>query len=446
MPLLRQAVIPAYVLICIIFGGASNGGFVANAALQFVALAIMVWAFWSPARTSPGTSQRHLGWIALGACGIVALQFVPVPSALWEISSGRRELIEEAALIGLVYSPKFWSLSPYEALKSAVWVLPAAAVGIAMARLPDWKPAHVASAIIVGMVLSVIVGTVQITQGRDSPAYFYEITNRGSTVGFFANSNHLATLLLISLPMLFALVQSAQSSRSGTPSPPAALTGLGALFLVLAGLGINGSLAGFGLAGPVVLASLFIILRRRSHRRITGLALLSYLLGALVLLVTSGGQSLLNSGDLAGSAGGRATIWRNTWQAILDFLPFGSGLGTFTETYARYEDASAVTNVYINHAHNDYLELLAEFGILILPLLFAAAAWWIWRAKAAFQNPDAPFALAGSIGSGAVLVHSMVDYPLRTAAISTVFVVCICLMALSKRKAVDQTNGQNRVS
>ena len=56
--------------------------------------------------------------------------------------------------------------------------------------------------------------------------------------------------------------------------------------------------------------------------------------------------------------------------------------------------------------------------------------WWtgrtiaIWRA----ETPDY-FAMAATIASFAILAHSVVDYPLRTAAISALFAACCALMA-----------------
>jgi hypothetical protein len=61
--------------------------------------------------------------------------------------------------------------------------------------------------------------------------------------------------------------------------------------------------------------------------------------------------------------------------------------------------------------------------------------WWILSALSAWRSADAgPFARAASIASAAILVHSVVDFPLRTAAISTAFAMCLALMA--DRRAV----------
>lgn len=133
------------------------------------------------------------------------------------------------------------------------------------------------------------------------------------------------------------------------------------------------------------------------------------------------------------SADGRQVIWQSTAQAINDHLPLGSGLGTFAEVYPRYEDPAEVANFYINHAHNDYLELLLELGVLVVPLFLIFLAWWMRSVVRIWLSEGSnPFALAGTIASGLILVHSIVDYPLRTAAVSCIFSVSLCLMALPR--------------
>jgi O-antigen ligase len=126
----------------------------------------------------------------------------------------------------------------------------------------------------------------------------------------------------------------------------------------------------------------------------------------------------------------RQTSFALTVRAAHDYFPIGSGTGSFQPVYHMQEPLASVTTTFMNHAHSDWLELLLETGIVGLAFAALFLTWWgvrlraIWRAK----EPD-PFAQAAVIATAAIMLHSVVDYPLRTAALSAVFAACIGLMS-----------------
>ena len=71
-----------------------------------------------------------------------------------------------------------------------------------------------------------------------------------------------------------------------------------------------------------------------------------------------------------------------------EHIALGSGVGSFQRVYRHFEDHSAVTRTFANHAHNDYLELALETGIPGILLLVLFFYWWgsravpIWRTAA----------------------------------------------------------------
>ena len=66
-------------------------------------------------------------------------------------------------------------------------------------------------------------------------------------------------------------------------------------------------------------------------------------------------------------------------------------------------------------------------------LLIGFFAWWIRRASVIWRSAVADrFAQAATIASAAILVHSLVDYPLRTAALSAIFAGCLALMVQTR--------------
>jgi O-antigen ligase len=97
--------------------------------------------------------------------------------------------------------------------------------------------------------------------------------------------------------------------------------------------------------------------------------------------------------------------------------------------YQLYEDPARVTTTYVIHAHNDYAELALEMGVAGILLMVLFLGWWGRASWRAWLGDAGPYARAASIASAAILVHSLVDFPLRTAAISGVFAMCLALLA-----------------
>jgi O-antigen ligase len=322
------------------------------------------------------------------------------------------------------------SLAPDRTLASALWLLPAAAVMLGMLRL-GVRESWIGWTIVSATALSVLVGTLQVAGGHDSIWYLYEITNYGVTVGFFANANHMATLLVSTLPFLGALYMFARR-RGRTAQKLAGLSLIlgGLLVMLLVGLVINGSLAGVGLAVPVAGATLLLMLRRRKMP-VWALAAVLLLTAASVSAVFSGRfDNNLFSDEAPGDVVSRHTTFAASFEAVKDYFPFGTGIGTFRPVYRMYEDPDRVTTTYINHVHSDWIEIVLETGLLGLALLLIFLVWWtkrtllVWRAA----EPDY-LARAATVASATIMAHSLVDYPLRTAAIGAIFAACCAIMA-----------------
>ena len=92
------------------------------------------------------------------------------------------------------------------------------------------------------------------------------------------------------------------------------------------------------------------------------------------------------------------------------------------------------TNVFVNHAHSDYLEVFAETGLLGAVLILAFLAWWGLRSARAWRDarPDGYWTQAASVVVGIILAHSLVDYPIRTPAIMALFVFYVLVLAESR--------------
>lgn len=427
----RSALAPAYLFACLILGGSAQGIW-ANMILQLAGVAIIGWAAAARADEPLTSLAKQLLLLAIVAIVVVALQMVPLSPTVWSKLGPRGEFVQGYHALGIALPSLPLSLTPSQTLDSLLGIIPPLALFCAIVRLRAYRPAWLALALLAGTVAGILIGTLQVASGNPmlSPWYLYEETNFGVAVGFFANANHMATLLVITVPFLAAIVASARRANVQRYSAVLALV-VGAGLVVMVGLALNGSLAGYGLTLPVLAASALIVLPPSNRIRlwVVGIAALLLVGAVFGLQATSIGSSKFGT-DATTSVQSREDILRTTTQAMRDFLPLGSGLGSFRQVYHLYERPQQVTNTYVIHAHNDYAELALETGVagIILILLFLAwwafAVWRVWRTAEA-----APFARAASIASAAMLIHSLVDFPLRTAAISTCFAMCLALLA-----------------
>jgi O-antigen ligase len=273
-----------------------------------------------------------------------------------------------------------------------------------------------------------LLGALQVANGPRSWPYLYDITNAGA-VGVFANRNHMGTLLLVSIPFGTALMVSTRAQGSGSRQGRLAL-GIAGLVLVVVGIALNGSVAALALALPVLLASAALVPAAVRWRRVALPIAAVALIGGVVIVGTNPIPSVATDLGAAESVQSRGQMWSTTETAIRDTFPLGTGLGTFEQVYRQYEQPGQITRSYVNHAHNDYLELALELGAAGIVLMVLFLAWWAIAAVRVWTTPlSSAFGRAATIASAVILAHSIVDYPLRTSAIAAIFGISIALMA-----------------
>ena len=440
MTRVKQAILPSYVLLCLLVGGSIQGIW-ANAALQLMAVAILAWAALTPDPQPLSRGGRQLLWLA-GLLGLLIIaQLIPLPPGLWTVLPGREFVADGFAMLRMPLPWMPLSLAPQDTASTAMTLLPPLAVLAGMLRLRVWREGWMLGAIVVGAVASILLGILQVTSAGEA-WYFYRITNLGTAVGAFANANHFATLLLVSMPVLAALgVAGWRSADNKQGRSLAAAMALAAAAVLLLGILVNASSAVLLLGLPVLAGSALLALRLPPQRIRRGLAGIGLLLAFAGLALVTIGKDLPGWGTTA-SIETRALFWSKTVRAAQDTAFTGSGMGTFQQVYRRYEDPGAVDQWFANHAHNDYLEIALEGGLPAIVLLILFLAWWLKQGRLAWLSPGGtPEQKAAAVASAAILLHSSFDYPLRTAAIAVVMAVCLALLAGAKgasRKAASK--------
>jgi len=113
---------------------------------------------------------------------------------------------------------------------------------------------------------------------------------------------------------------------------------------------------------------------------------------------------------------GRILVWKDTIKMVRDFPIFGTGLGTYERSFPMYK--TFAQQVVFDHAHNDYLELLAEGGIaLIIPFL-----WGLWRAlRWSIHSSSSIITRGAATGMVAMLIHAFFDFNFHIPANAYIF-------------------------
>jgi O-antigen ligase len=131
---------------------------------------------------------------------------------------------------------------------------------------------------------------------------------------------------------------------------------------------------------------------------------------------------------------GRASLWRDAWPMITQTPWFGKGLGSFQWTFRAYE--TEIPDIPAAYAHNDYLQILAETGIvgLCLVIWVFAACWQTARRNLADPDPmvrGIGLALIGALAAAAV--QEITDYSLYIPGIVAPFFLLIGLNERARR-------------
>lgn len=421
--------VPAYVFLCLVLGG-SNRGIWLSAILQVIAAVLIGFVALTAKEEKLANPCRLLLGLVIATVLLVLLQLVPLPPQLWMIFHGREPIREGYEALGLALPWLPISLTPHATLNAAFFALPFSAVLLIMIVGRRTEPGWTVAALVLGTFLSVVLGAVQT---GDESWKIYSITNTGA-VGFFANRNFFGTLLVVNIPFAVALMGSGRLA-SQSAGLPFKIVGAAYLLTTFIGIVLNQSLAAGLIAIPVSVASLAILPVRFSWKwYAAAIGALGAIAVAFLLMSGFLGSEMIGSDTV--SIQTRAAIWSQTLKILSDTFPFGTGLGSFREIYAFYENPAAVDRWYVNNAHNDFLELVLETGLPGVLLIGSFLVWWLLQTKKVWRSPHVNLvARAATIASAAVLAHSIVDYPLRTAAISAIFGFCVGAIATFDRSS-----------
>jgi len=313
----------------------------------------------------------------------------------------------------------------------------------AFTNTSDWR-GLVWFLMVLGFFVS-IFGILQQLTFNGKLYWIREMRYGGLPFGPYVNRNHFAAFTELVIPVALVPLVLGKVRRERL-----ALVSLFALVPIVALL-LSASRGGIiSFAVELIILFLLLTLRRVWGRHVFagGILVLAAVLAVSWIGVHKVLQRFSGSQFTEVSAGKRASMRQDTWRIFLDHPVLGTGLGTLQLVFPPYE--SHYDGKIVNHTHNDYLEALAETGLLggiccgwfliVVLLKSARASGELGSSFVSALN------LSGLLGCSGLLVHSFVDFNLHIPANALLFFVAAHLATASPQPSISgmPENGNPR--
>jgi O-antigen ligase len=281
-----------------------------------------------------------------------------------------------------------------------------------------------------------LYGVLRFVSGTDS------IVLRGT----FVNRNHLAGYLELIIPVALGLLLAHfDTRRSGQTLDERLMKHLMLLFmafLMVCALVLTGSRAGILSFGAGVICFIALTMKRRLLQKWMFMSLLSLVLALGVWLVVNPDILRRRVDRFAKSEGSfqvRSEVWKSALHIFQDFPVFGAGLGTFPHLSRRYKTFEGT--LHFEYAENDYVQFLAETGILGSAVVTCAGVIVFSRIFRSWRKQSSHQASALAIGGMSALVsialHSSFDFNLHIPANMLLFCVVAAVTYIASHIRTD---------
>jgi O-antigen ligase len=297
------------------------------------------------------------------------------------------------------------------------------------------KGSQARSLAVVFSLYGAALASFSLLQGISSNGKLYWIRQPrmgGWIYGPYVNHNHYAGLMemLVPIPLVLSLTRLASGKTRAAAAAVAAVM-VGTIFL-------SGSRGGMlAIVTELLILAVLLIKQKRGLRTALGIGV--FLAVVVGLLTWVGGGELTKRIATVGpshseiSSDIRHYINRDGLKMFLKRPVLGWGLGTFPVVYPQFR--TFYTNFFVNQAHNDYLQLLVEMGLLGFGTMFWFLLTLYTRAIKKIEHWTSEISgavtLACVLGLSGILVHSAVDFNLQIPANAALFYV-LCTIAASE--------------
>jgi O-antigen ligase len=405
--------------------------------LQVLTATLMIPLFVS-ARWQRGLGQvpPAMQLLAILLLLLPVLHLVPLPPSIWQALPGRGIERQALALVGADTGWMPLSMAPARTFASLLAMICPVLLMLQVSRLSHRGRNWLCITIVAAGIVSLLLGVLQLSHTAGWNWSPYSQVSEGYLIGFQANHNAQADFLMVAILALGVVV----TTRLGDGRHHA-LTWAVFLFLFLAllvGLLMTGSRTGIALGLPtlVVLGLMFLpgLRNRKAASLWLGGIVGAAIIGTAALTQLQSVQKVADRFSLTKEA--RWDLWADTWFAVQQVWPFGSGIGTIVPMLEAAERLDVVDTTRPVRAHNDWLEWILEgglpglviLGLIVILLGVVAARGLIASARSGTAAGHRAQVLFGCGVVMIVALHSFMDYPLRSMAIAALTGVAVAFL------------------
>jgi O-antigen ligase len=387
----------------------------------------------SGARVGADAGTRSIDFIVIAALAYIGLQMTPLPPAVLRTLSPDTANLQDAYALEPLGAWRPLSIHPAATRAGLMIALAAALVFWAAREAFSHGGSRAAARLLawIGFACALVSLAQRATAPRTVLWKWTVPDPRAIPFGPFVDRNQLATWLVLAISLVAGYLamhvraHMTDRLRQGSHAVLVALSDGGSL----AALGCLGAMlitlaATLSRSGLVALVAAVVVgtsLGRRERGRglWIGIAAAAVLLGLAAWLNLEGVVQRVMS-TLAPpdpNAVSRMTIWRDTLHIVGAFPLFGTGQGTFADAMFVYQQTAR--QVLFNHAHDEYLQLLTEGGVVLLVLVLCGLVLLARTARRRLAGDEGSHRfvrIGASAGLVAIAVQSIWETGLRAPA------------------------------
>lgn len=400
-------------IVAVFFGGGGSGAGAANLVVQLAALAALAFHRRTLIEFFCQAPRAFTAVLAV-TIFLPLVQCIPLPPSVWQQLPGRDLVAESLALVGRQDDWMPFSLNVRRTFIAFLALMPPLCMLILTWRVSDADRRSLLMVLVGCCVVMIILGTQQLAFGNRQLMFYTEAVGSQDLQGTFANRNTAGLFIDVALCALIGLVW--RSGQSPLQLSVAVVIG------VLLGLGLFLTRSRSSMALVMIPAAMLMmylwnsrhaLLAHRSRVIVVAAAVAVVAVFAVMVAGNARIQRSLSRFDTLQDA--RPGIWQDTQSSIARFWPVGGGIGTFDEVFQLDESLESLSPGRAARAHNEYLEITLESGI-VGPLLVGSwivligLATWRGFCKSIDRGPR----VAASAAFMLLAFQSILDYPLRS--------------------------------